>query len=353
MVERGPEKAGVGGSSPSLATIFSTTYRQPANLPFSAWYKFGTRRAENHRSAYFLVRQLPHLPSRVTGTGDMVFTQLGVALLYGSLKSNTCRARSIAVREDLRLNIRETLRFFDEAPKDSRKHASAIVGVCGEDLGIGLLQKYLKDVGGCSSRVVYEKGQPKTPASGTGSGDRLDRWLLVESGSPGHPKRTVYQVEIKNWSAHAIDGKPLPINADGATLKSHRRERWLKCWDPEAKGFRDRNMGKVLTKMQPPVKMDSPDGVARTIEPAIRQDEVQPLICFWWALHPEGEDSSLFRLPLPDGGLNGFDSCWVFSMSTYLRSISESEITLNMPSTARRLDWFQRLFTKDSGPSRF
>jgi hypothetical protein len=27
VVERGPEKAGVGGSIPSLATIFSTTYK--------------------------------------------------------------------------------------------------------------------------------------------------------------------------------------------------------------------------------------------------------------------------------------------------------------------------------------
>ena len=30
MVERSPEKAGVGGSSPSLATIFSTTYKMAA-----------------------------------------------------------------------------------------------------------------------------------------------------------------------------------------------------------------------------------------------------------------------------------------------------------------------------------
>jgi hypothetical protein len=29
LVERSPEKAGVGGSIPSLATMFSTTYRHP------------------------------------------------------------------------------------------------------------------------------------------------------------------------------------------------------------------------------------------------------------------------------------------------------------------------------------
>jgi hypothetical protein len=31
VVERGPEKAGVGGSIPSLATIFSTTYKPIAH----------------------------------------------------------------------------------------------------------------------------------------------------------------------------------------------------------------------------------------------------------------------------------------------------------------------------------
>jgi hypothetical protein len=29
LVERGPEKAGVGGSIPSLATVFSITYTHP------------------------------------------------------------------------------------------------------------------------------------------------------------------------------------------------------------------------------------------------------------------------------------------------------------------------------------
>src|SRR6476646_6444868 len=39
-VERSPEKAGVGGSIPSLATIFSTTYRPPDSRFHSNSFQF-------------------------------------------------------------------------------------------------------------------------------------------------------------------------------------------------------------------------------------------------------------------------------------------------------------------------
>ena len=34
FAERSPEKAGVGGSIPSLATLFSSTYQQPGTCRF-------------------------------------------------------------------------------------------------------------------------------------------------------------------------------------------------------------------------------------------------------------------------------------------------------------------------------
>jgi len=39
-VERGPEKAGVGGSIPSLATMFSKTYRPSRAQVGSNWFQF-------------------------------------------------------------------------------------------------------------------------------------------------------------------------------------------------------------------------------------------------------------------------------------------------------------------------
>ncbi len=38
LVERGPEKAGVGGSSPSLATIFSVRYDPAFGLPVHCFH---------------------------------------------------------------------------------------------------------------------------------------------------------------------------------------------------------------------------------------------------------------------------------------------------------------------------
>jgi hypothetical protein len=183
-----------------------------------------------------------------------------------------------------------------------------------------------------------------TPTNGTGRGDRLDRWLLVDEPSSSGSKRTAYQVEIKNWSGHAIGGRPLSINADETTLRQYRQERWLKCWDPVEKQFLDQNMGKVLSRMLPPAKMDGVDGRLRVIEPAIRAEEVQPMLCFWWAVHPEGKDESLFRFDLPGGEVNDFSAVWVFSMSNYLRSLSEQEIQLDMPSTVQRLAWLRKMF---------
>ena len=40
--ERSPEKAGVGGSIPSLATMFSSTYRHPGTLFFNDGNNTGT-----------------------------------------------------------------------------------------------------------------------------------------------------------------------------------------------------------------------------------------------------------------------------------------------------------------------
>jgi hypothetical protein len=47
---------------------------------------------------------------------------------------------------DFDVNSRELLRFFDEKPSDSERHATALNAVFGEDLGAGLLCHYLAKV---------------------------------------------------------------------------------------------------------------------------------------------------------------------------------------------------------------
>jgi hypothetical protein len=104
-------------------------------------------------------------------------------------------------KDRLRLDVRAVLQFFDEAPNESLGHATAIVAVAGEELGLALLVHYLRSIGRPTA-LVSDKCTP-----GTRSGSRLDGW--VRAGD------TLYQVEVKNWSAHAIGGRRLPIDADG------------------------------------------------------------------------------------------------------------------------------------------
>jgi len=157
-------------------------------------------------------------------------------------------------------------------------------------------------------------------------------------------KRTLYQVEIKNWSATAIGGRELQLDADPAILRAYKQERWLKHWDSERGSFRHKYVEKVLSRMKIPTRADDDSGQLRPILPPIQPHEVEPMLCFWWAVHPDGDDESLFSYSLPTGHTSGFSSLTVFSMSSYLRSLPDDEVVLEMPVASRRIDWLNKLF---------
>ena len=71
----------------------------------------------------------------------------------------------------------------------------------------------------------------------------MDRWVAAEIRG----RRTLFQVEIKNWSAHAIGGKKLPINASREELRAHKKERWNNLWD--GRRFRSKKAQKVRHPM--------------------------------------------------------------------------------------------------------
>ena len=241
----------------------------------------------------------------------------------------------------LTLNVKNILSFFDHISPTTNGHVSAVTGVVGEDLGIALLQHCLRYQHGMESRVITEGGKPTTPTKGTRKGHRLDRWLLADA--VGDNGRTVYQVEVKNWSATAIGGKELRLDAAESAVRSFRKARWLSHWDSDQGRFRYEYVGKVLERMKLPTHMDDDSDPCRLISPPFQQTEVVPMVCFWWATHPDGDDESLFRYPLP-GPVNGFKAFWVFSMSNYLRSIQAMEIELDMPAAVQRIEWLNKLF---------
>ena len=214
-------------------------------------------------------------------------------------------------RAILTISVRELVRFFDEKPKGTHGHATAVVGVLGEDLSSALLVRCLAERYG-DARLVSRKC-----TTGKQRGPRLDCWVGATVGAAW----TLFQVEIKSWSAHAIGGKILAVDAGPDDLRAHRIERWRHQWNGET--FRNKAVRKVLHPMKQP-----------------EQGHVKPLACFWDAMHPDGHPDPLFVVPVTSGT---FDEVWVFSVSSYLRGLSAETLELEMRAAAARLGWLARL----------
>jgi len=128
-------------------------------------------------------------------------------------------------------NSRELLRFFDEKPPNSERHATTLNAVFGEDLGAGLLCHYPAKV--CAARTA--------------------QILMDANGLPTIPStRTLLQVEIKNWSAHSSGGRRLRLNASEIEKREFRRERRQRFWLSESGRFKDHEVQKVLSAMPAP-----------------------------------------------------------------------------------------------------
>jgi hypothetical protein len=217
----------------------------------------------------------------------------------------------------VRLPIRSVLEFFDEAPEKGRGHTTAIIAVAGEEIGAGLLVDYYRRAGSSAEVLNLSCTQ------GTQKGHRLDRWIKVTRGA----QATYYQVEIKNWSASAIGGRRIPVDADATQLRNHKIERWSREWDGQ--GFRKEPVRKVMVPMKSPV-----DGA-----------HVEPLVCFWDAMHPQDLDNALFSVSLD---LGPFSHVWVFSMSAHLRNLliaGYTTVEINAPAIKARLKLLTALIT--------
>jgi hypothetical protein len=140
------------------------------------------------------------------------------------------------------VDIEAVLRFFDERPPESPGNATAVVAVSGEDLGIGLLCDYLQ------RGNVRAEGLDGPCTTGKKQGSRLDRWVRVIS----EKGKTLYQVEVKNWSAHAIGGVSLSISASPADVAEYKKRHWQDAWDVTAGTFSNTSLRKVLEQMRPP-----------------------------------------------------------------------------------------------------
>lgn len=220
----------------------------------------------------------------------------------------------------LTVNRLALLKFLDVKSDYSRGHATGVVSVVGEDLNAACFRRYAESKGA----VVEVLPNPVT--TGQKQGPRLDRWIKADWPDGN---RILYQAEIKNWSAHAIGGKNLPVDAKPQKVADYKQDRWKRHWNSKSSILKGNSCAKVLVPMQRPGGLE-----ARTI---------RPLLIFWEALGPQDADDHLFRVAArrphyPD--LPKFTEpteLWVFSVSSYLRSLTDETICLPMPNAARRL----------------
>lgn len=240
------------------------------------------------------------------------------------------------------VDVQETLRFFDKNPEWACKHATSIVAVIGEDLAAGCFQKHLESKGATVCVRYIRKGDcfyPEPVTTGGLRGKRLDRWIVVDCPDDG---RTVFQTEIKNNGAAAIGGKTIALNATPECFRAYKVRMWQEAWDPEIQSFNDHQedarWAKVLRRMRVPGNLS--------------KECVKPLLICWTPMAPKcNQDAFLFQVPScrfqdptrPSPPDCDFGELWVFSISSYLRSLEQETIALKMPIAAARLRIFDRL----------
>ena len=212
-------------------------------------------------------------------------------------------------------------------------HVTAIVSVIGEDIAAATLKHCL--VANKATKVAVLK---ESVGTGNRKGPRLDRW--IEADFDGH--QYLFQTEIKSWSAHAIGGKIVPVSATAEQLKKEKRRNWDKLWDPDKRTLGNKLAAKVLVPMKPPEDVDS-----RTI---------LPLLILWYPVAPSNKTQAIARVrgghlfsvasPTADFPFGVDDSwpkvcefpeLWIFSVSSYLRSLKQSQLELEMPQAAARM----------------
>ena len=234
----------------------------------------------------------------------------------------------------VKINVKEILSFFDEKPDWSIKHATSVVGVIGEDLNAACFQRYMESNGAKATVLQDPVG------TGKRKGPRLDRWIKVDCP---HGSRTLFQTEIKNWSAHAIGGETLPVDASHAEVTKYKQKRWKDKWDSRKRTLKNDYIAKVMVPMKPPSDL------------GLKEENIRPLLIFWEALGPKARSHLFcmtnltynfpFNIPStwPNSMTYEFPELWVFSVSSYLRSIKDAIIELPMPNVASRLQALERL----------
>ncbi|HSH66874.1 MAG TPA: hypothetical protein VLB84_14045 [Bacteroidia bacterium] len=233
--------------------------------------------------------------------------------------------------EKITIDIDKVLKFFDEK---GLGHSSAIIGLLGEDLGLGLIKHYHESRG---ASVSILEGVPKEALR---RGQQLDGWIKVTKDN----QTTFYQTEVKNWNSHSKGGKILKLDCGNDELREFAKDKFDKLWDGSINKFKAVEkdyVSKVIKKMVYPEGFDESRG-----------DKILPLLCNWYAI-----SSELLPSPTPQSMPPAwsevscdydFQTLCFFSMSIYLRELKnkkEKRITIYASKVIKRMNIFFELIS--------
>ena len=185
----------------------------------------------------------------------------------------------------MKINIEETVKFFDEG-QNSRGHASAIVGIIGEDLNVVAFKHHCESEG----KIVEVFDGPVT--QGVKRGKRLDRWIYVKEKNG---TKTLYQCEIKNWSATAIGGRDLPISEDNKSKDIVGVSRYY--WEHQKKEFSKNTKPNNVTKVFLRMSYDRNEDLKKFFEREkinFKDCEQKPLLIYWMPISNDGDCKHYF-----------------------------------------------------------
>ncbi|MDP1894609.1 MAG: hypothetical protein Q8K87_10810 [Hydrogenophaga sp.] len=237
----------------------------------------------------------------------------------------------------MNFNRSALIRFYDDprdpdfAGADQGSHVSAITGMIGEDLLLGLMFHCLSHQDPSLTCEVL----PDTCKAPGKKGKRLDAW--VEIGT-----NRIAQVEIKNWSAHSLGESDLPLKATPQELAQAAEKRWKRFFGENNEKMPE-NTEKIL------IDMPVPQGAKpRTVE---------RWLCFWLPIAKTGINP-LTVATFMDGmdGMDGMDKkekkVHVFSASLYLRQLQlkDEVLELRTPRIDARVQLLNALRAANDAP---
>lgn len=220
----------------------------------------------------------------------------------------------------MKINKDQLLAFYDKRQKwsaETGSPVSAITGIIGEDLVLGLFCHFIK--GQIQSYRCKPIGK---------FGEWLDAWV-----SDG---KELYQVEVKNWSAHSIGGLEIPD--DPAAFRNVAQRNLTNFLTNPA--FHSK-VWKVLGEMTPPpaAQKATPIPVLAFWAPVAGQKSNDPTLPFWFECQ-----ISDYRSGLPQKYQSTpHRKIRIFSSSLYLRSLGSKFLNVPMPRAEARLQTLENL----------